>query len=427
MDQIPCPDGYLLESRSPIAAGHHALNQYLVRVEEAGWAVALKEVNAIRDQARKLVLWKALLERIAWLGANNPASQSWSAFRGLAERIEKWTLALTEADLVDLMERTAAVKAYVQPNTPIPHLMAYVEKNGLSRELSAAIERFRGQVYDKSYTPNQTSLQLLRSRLDMLAWRDEWKPIDLKRCWSEQVRSDFRRMTGPERENWRRILYSVDGDEGVRPAPRWLQQAQTLVAAIGIDEFNTRMAGWLASLRPGREQRLSREGSYLLRSFIWLIETSGDADLLAKAWSISQVQFKPKDIAGKVIRAAAEANGQSDSTPLPKFVPISSEALVSHALTAVFSPGNSLLPAKLAGRVESHDGIVYVRGDRDTYRLHVADGSIFRDSDGRPVTVSKSQKPEALPDFGGVTELLSQVLVLAEDAKHDGSLIATID
>src|SRR6185503_15487015 len=34
MDQIPCPDGYLLDAPSAIADGHHALNQYLVRVEE---------------------------------------------------------------------------------------------------------------------------------------------------------------------------------------------------------------------------------------------------------------------------------------------------------------------------------------------------------------------------------------------------------
>jgi hypothetical protein len=68
MHQIPCPDGYLLDAGSPLAAGHHALNQYLVRVEEAGWQTALKEINTTRNKDLKLVTWKALLERMRWLG-----------------------------------------------------------------------------------------------------------------------------------------------------------------------------------------------------------------------------------------------------------------------------------------------------------------------------------------------------------------------
>jgi hypothetical protein len=293
--------------------------------------------------------------------------------------------------------------------------------------LSAGIEKFRSRVYDGSYTPNQTSLQLFRSRLDMLAWRDEWNAIDLKRCWSEHVRSDFRQMTGTDRENWRRLLHSIHGAEGVRPAPRWLEQAQALITAIGEDSFNRQLASWFGQFQPGRDQKLSREGSYLLRSFIWLAEASGDGDLIEKLGGILEVKFKPKANGVKVVRAAAEAAGKPDPAARPTFVPLSFDALVSHALTAVFAPGNSFIPPALAGRIESKDGIVYVRGDLDTYQVNVANGSIYRDSDGKRVSVIKSCKPEALPEFGGVTELLSQVLVLAEDSKHPQSLRATTD
>ena len=68
MDQIPCPDGYLLDATSAMSGGHHALNDYLVRVEEAGWKAALKEVHGIKDKRRKLLIWKALIERMLWLG-----------------------------------------------------------------------------------------------------------------------------------------------------------------------------------------------------------------------------------------------------------------------------------------------------------------------------------------------------------------------
>src|SRR5512147_1846146 len=98
MSQLPCPDGYLLDSHSANAEGHHALNDYLVRVEDAGWQTAIKEVNAIRDKRRKLVIWKALVERMQWHRDYSPRNNSLSPLRGLAERIEKWTLAPTEAD-----------------------------------------------------------------------------------------------------------------------------------------------------------------------------------------------------------------------------------------------------------------------------------------------------------------------------------------
>jgi hypothetical protein len=74
MDQIPCPDGYLLDAKPGVAVGHHALNLYLVRVEEAGWQTALKEINGIKDKGRKLMIWKALIERMAWLRENHSQS-----------------------------------------------------------------------------------------------------------------------------------------------------------------------------------------------------------------------------------------------------------------------------------------------------------------------------------------------------------------
>ena len=114
-----------------------------------------------------------------------------------------------EADLIEILDRTADLAGFAAPYTPMPHLMAYVEKNGLTAELSAAIRSFRERVRDQSYTVNQVSLQLFRSRMDMLAWRDEWNEVDLKRCWSEQIRAGFRSLRGAERENWRRLLYSA--------------------------------------------------------------------------------------------------------------------------------------------------------------------------------------------------------------------------
>jgi hypothetical protein len=425
MDQIPCPDGYLLQANSPLASGHHALNQYLVRVEEAGWKIALKEINSNRNKDLKLATWKALLERMSWLADNNPASQCWSPMRGLAERIEKWTLSLSESDLIDLLERTAEVKGVTAPHTPMPHLLEYVEEHGLTPELSAAIRTFRDRVWEQSYTPNQVSLQLFRSRLDMLLWRDEWNAVDPKRCWSEQVRGDFRSMRGAERENWRRLLYSIHGDEGVRPAPRWLDSANSRIEAIGRDAFRERLLCWFQPLQPGSTQKLSREGSHLLRSLIWLAESSKDSELLAAVGKIPDVSFKPKNNGEKVIRAAAEATGRPDPPVKPIAPSASFDILIGRALQAALSPVNSMVNPGVAARIEIADGVVHVRGDLDSYEVHIATGLIFRASDGRQVSVASATfegTAIAFPNLGGMVELLGNVLALAEDGKHAGRI-----
>jgi hypothetical protein len=269
MDQIPCPDGYLLDAESPLAEGHHALNDYLVRVEEAGWKTALKEINATRDKARKLLIWKALIERLLWLRQNYPNTDCLSPLRGLAERIEKWTLSLTEADLIQILDRTGKAAAFVSPYTPIPHLMAYVEQKGLTSELAAAIRNFRSRVWDQSYAVNQVSLQLFRSRLDMLAWRDEWNEVDLKRCWSEAIRADFRRMQGAQRESWRRLLHSINGDESARPARRWLLGARAHIQAIGPEAFRATLMNWFKPLQPGHSTT-AVQGGKLSPAFLHL-------------------------------------------------------------------------------------------------------------------------------------------------------------
>jgi hypothetical protein len=345
--------------------------------------------------------------------------------RGLAERIEKWTLAPAEADLIGILERTAEVGGFLAPYTPLPHVFAYIDANGLTAELAAAVRAFRQRVYDNCLAVSQTSLQMFRSRLDMLAWRDEWTAVDLKRCWSEQIRADFRTMRGAERQHWRRLLYSIHGDEGTRPAPKWTTLATGAIAAIGPEAFRARLAGWFEPLQRGAPQRLSREGSFLLRCFIWLAQLSNDPELNAQLAGIAEVEFKPKSHGQKVIRAAAEAAGMPDPTMKPPAAAPRVEDLVSRSLAAVLSPTSSLVAAELADRVAVGPEVVHVRGKLDTYEVHIAGGAIFRGSDGRRLRITAAgpyEIPGPLPGLGGVTELLRHVLMLAEDDKNAAAL-----
>ena len=62
------------------------------------------------------------------------------------------------------------------------------------------MDDFAAKVRGTTYTINQMQWQLFWSRLDMLAWRNEWNDADPKRCCTEQIRIDFRQMAGTERD-----------------------------------------------------------------------------------------------------------------------------------------------------------------------------------------------------------------------------------
>lgn len=420
MDQLPCPDGYLLDTKSPLADGHHSLNTYLVRVEDAGWKVGLKELSARREKGLKVHIWKALLDRLEWLHAENPYSPYFAQLHDVTVAIEDWKVSLSESDLMELLEHTGALARFVMPYCIMPHLMSFVQEHGLTPALSSAIREFHRKVKNKGYSVNQTTCQLVNSRLDMLAWRDEWSDIDLKRCWSERVRADFRAMQGPVREPWRRLLHSIDGDEGVRPAHHWLGASDVWIKAIGEDAFQTQLLRWLKPLAPGTTHPLSREGSYLLRSLLWLAASLHDEETRAVAGAITGVKFKPKRNGEKVIRAAADIAGLADPIAMPAQGAPTRDSVIERALKAALSIQMNGLPLNgLSERIGFADDVVYINGDLDQYQIHVSTGAIFRRSDGRRIAVSAEASPFRglqRPELSGFSELLARILILAQDA-----------
>ena len=309
MDAIPCIDGYPLQPGSPLADAHDALNWYLVRWDEAGWKTATREMSALRDKSLKLRIWRALLDRLRWLRDNDPHGHNLGRLRDLTNAIEKWSLSVTDDDLQMLLRETAEMAGTIAPYTPMPHLMAYVADRGLTPALAEVVDEFAAKVRGTTYTINQMQWQLLWSRLDMLAWRNEWNDADPGRCCTEQIRIDFRQMRGAERERWRRLLHSIDGDQGPRPAPRWITRANGVVQEMGAAAFSKRMIPWLGPLSRGTTVRLSRPGSHILRALIWTAAPLKDPVLTESIADIRHVRFTPKTNGEKVIRAAAEAAG----------------------------------------------------------------------------------------------------------------------
>jgi hypothetical protein len=153
-------------------------------------------------------------------------------------------------------------------------------------------------------------------------------------------------------------------------------------------------------------------------------------ELVVRIGEFSEVEFKPKKNGEKVVRAAAEAIGRDVPSRLVKQAP-SLDAMTARALAVVLSADSygGAFPG-LGGRVSIDGDVVHVQGDLDSYRMHISTGSVFRESDGRQILVDVDGFRSELMagvSFGGVGDLLAQILVLAEDRKHTQALTTTTE
>ena len=97
------------------------------------------------------------------------------------------------------------------------------------------------------------SLQSLRQTLHVLLWLDEWEGLDPSRCWSECVRRDLRAMTG-ERGPLAPAALSHPRQRAEADAAGWAREAETLLAAVGGDDFK-QFALWWAPFQSGSRCR----------------------------------------------------------------------------------------------------------------------------------------------------------------------------
>jgi hypothetical protein len=130
-----------------------------------------------------------------------------------------------------------------------------------------SLRDFQGNLREEM-SISQASMQSLRQQLHMLLWLDEWVPLDPARCWSECVRHDFRAFSGERRIKWGALLKHLRGNAPVRMPAGWAREAEPLLAAIGLDDFQEQIQIWFAPFRSGEALPLSVAGSHVIRGLI---------------------------------------------------------------------------------------------------------------------------------------------------------------
>jgi hypothetical protein len=146
--------------------------------------------------------------------------------------------------------------------------------------------------------------------------------------------------------------------------------------------------------------------------------------LLARIGKLRDAEFKPKGNGQKVLRAAAEALGMQAPQYASRAQPLDPGSILGRTLQAVLAPHNLMMRPGLEGRIEVTGGIAYVRGDLDSYQVHLSSGAIYRNSDGRRIYPARAEPiPSfaALPNVAGLAGLLGSILALAEDSTHGTS------
>ena len=248
---VPGPEGFLLSPDDPLRAAHLRLNDYLLAEEQRNNARTPFDVTVWRKLPKRELVdqVQAILLRLEWLDQHDSELQSAHLARirlaTLLRVLHRVKIPYTEPNLCKLLDVTRRLLGRISPYGPVERVMEYLKDNDLTPELCHALRQFQGNLREEM-SVSQASMQSLRQCLHMLLWLDEWEPLDPERCWSECIRRDFRALTGDRRLKWRRLLKHLRGNAPVRMPAGWARQAETLLDAVGLDDFREHITSRLS-------------------------------------------------------------------------------------------------------------------------------------------------------------------------------------
>ncbi len=419
------PDGFPIARTDRLYPIHVALNEYVLTaaqqersgapVDLAGWKKLPK--GQILDHV------EAVLRRVGWLYQHDRELHSAHLARQQLIRLLRvfYTVKLpcTEPDLRTMLDLTAPLLEHIAPDGPVEYVTEYLKKNDLTEELSRSLREFNAKV--RTDVSGMAALQSLKQRLHMLAWLDEWEPLDPARCWSECVRRDFRAMTGERRVKWRGLLKHLRGNAPPRMPSGWARDAEQRLADVGLEDFREQLHVWFAPFRSGEPLPLSVAGSHVLKTLIWYAALTRDDEAKAIALGLLDVKWKQKRNAEKLM-LALEVFG------------ISKDEMLSRGLVKPLAAPASPIPRFLeklmqveymhtADRMAAaeDDDLMIVQGQLHFYRLFRSSGRIERATDNRVLELDWHALPHemrhtVLRECNSEEQLRLRALMLMHDS-----------
>ena len=394
---LPGPDGFLLDPDDRLRAAHLRLNDFLVAEEQRNPATTPLDVSPWRRLAKRELpdITLAILRRLWWLTQHDAELDSAHLSRmrlaALLRVLYSVKAQFAEPELIAIFDATTPLLGRIAPYGPAERATEYLKSNDLTPELCRAVRTFQSGLRGEM-SESQASMQSLRQTLHMLLWMDEWEPLDPARCWSECVRRDFREMSGNRRVKWRALLKHLRGNAPVRMPKGWAREAEPLLAAVGLEDFQDRIAAWFAPFRSGQPMPLSVPGSHVLKGLIWYCAIANDEKSRGIALWLCDAKWRQKRNIEKSIVALTELgmnreellsrNLIKDRTTdaMPQYL-----ERLSQSLSAITSNRMAHIPG---------EDLLIVQGQLHFYRVSRSTGQIERASDNAVLELDWHSLPD---------------------------------
>jgi hypothetical protein len=276
----------------------------------------------------------------------------------------------------------------------------YTAREGYETEIVEAVRKYQETLH------GSVTDQARRQHVGWWLWLEDVTPIKADECWSGIVRADLRSFTGDRKKAWQALIGNMTFAVVTKPPGKWVKAAESAIGAIDPADFRNQIRRWMEPFRSGQPLRLSTPGRDVLRCLIWDCSFRGRDPELEEALSwISMATWKNKEsrdrmskIVGPLNQVLSESHPDrvlAVSEPVPPKAP-DPQAAMNKVLTQM------LAQMPLGDRIEIHPDHIFVRGERDHYRIGM-DGVVTRRS-GRKVRVDM----EALPPY--ITQLVQPAI-----------------
>jgi hypothetical protein len=419
---VPGPDGFLLSPEDPLRAEHLRLDEYLLAEEQRSpqtpFDVAIWRKLAKRHFADQI---QAVLRRLAWLDAHDAELENAHLARMRLTTLLRVLYSIkapyTEPELRALLDLTAPLLGRIAPYGPVECVVEYLKSNDLTPELCRSLREFQGSLREEM-SISQASMQSLRQQLHMLLWLDEWEPLDPARCWSECVRRDFRAFSGERRIKWRALLKHLRGNAPVRMPTGWAREAEQLLAAVGLDDFDEQIHIWFAPFRSGEALPLSVAGSHVIKGLIWFCAVAKDDELKECCLWLLDAKWKQKRNTEKVMVALGQFGIGKEELRARNLIkappPAPGPRLIEKMRKAV------LLRSENHIQMDPDGELIVIQGQLHFYRLFRSTGRMERVSDNAELELNWPAIPDSIRLFlHRECDSLQQVDFRAHMLMHD--------
>jgi hypothetical protein len=366
--------------------------------------------------AHKEQLLRAIQQRIDWLTAHTPAvdrrqpGMEWAKFSNWNNLLNSVRSTLVRAGVG--MDQEELLKLLREGNhAAFDRAAEYTEQRGYRLEIVEAVQQYHKTLH------GSVSDQARRQHVGWWLWLEDVTPIKVEECWSGIVRGDLRGFTGTRKKAW--LVGNMTFALSAKAPTKWNKAAEAALAAVGPEDFRNQMRRWLSPMAPREDAkplRISTPGRDLLRCLIWDAALCPPDPQLDEAlvW-IDKATWKNKQSRDRMLKIY----GPLHEVLLPRNPDLARQLEKSRNLSHGGKPSPKrpdletvwnksmfqvLKSMPVGERIEIHPDHIFVRGERDHYRIAM-DGVITRRS-GRQVRVNM----DALPPY------LTQIVQPAIDA-----------